>query len=125
MSRRPTTSALSFQQSGKVTGIFVKAGDHVTAGQQLAQVDDTQQQRPSLSAQASLTSAEANLAALLRGETSLERAKTPRGRLGAPVGHDRANRSHPRAAVCGHNVTKYQQQIDQAQTSGRLGAHRR
>ena len=40
-----TDLGVSFQQSGKVTGIFVKAGDQVTQGQQLAQVDDTQQAR--------------------------------------------------------------------------------
>ena len=38
-------SSVSFQQTGKVTAIFVKLGDHVTAGQQLAQIDDTQQAR--------------------------------------------------------------------------------
>ena len=38
-----TDLGVSFQQTGKVTAIYVKVGDHVTAGQQLAQIDDTQQ----------------------------------------------------------------------------------
>jgi len=69
----PTDLSLSFQQSGEVTAIFVSAGQHVVAGQALAQVDDTQQKLALASAQAGLASAQANLAALERGETAIER----------------------------------------------------
>ena len=39
----PTSLSLSFQQSGEVTAIYVKSGQHVVKNQALAQVDDTQQ----------------------------------------------------------------------------------
>src|SRR5690349_21205796 len=39
----PTSLSLSFQQSGQVTAIAVKPGQHVAANQVLAKVDDTQQ----------------------------------------------------------------------------------
>ncbi len=112
-----TDLGLSFQQSGKVTGIFVKAGDQVTQGQQLAQVDDTQQAAALLSAQASVTSAEANLAGVLRGETSYDRAQDAAGLASAAqsVGSAQSGLTHAQQSAAA-NVPKYQQQVDQAQT---------
>jgi multidrug efflux pump subunit AcrA (membrane-fusion protein) len=108
--------SVSFQQTGKVTGIFVKQGDHVSTGQQLAQIDDTQQHAALLSAQASLASAEANLAGVLRGETSVERAQDAAGLASAvqSVASAQSGLSHAQQSASA-NVTKYQQQIDQSQ----------
>jgi multidrug efflux pump subunit AcrA (membrane-fusion protein) len=113
----PTDVGVSFQQTGKVTAIFVKVGDRVAAGQQLAQIDDTQQAAALASAQMSLASAQAQLAGLLRGETAEERAQDAAGLASAAqsvasaqLGVTHAQQS---AAV---NATKNQQQIDQAQT---------
>jgi len=109
--------SVSFQQAGKVTAIFVKQGDHVTAGQQLAQIDDTQQHAALLSAQASLASAQANLAGVLRGETSYERAQDAAGLASAvqSVASAQSGVTHAQQSAAA-NVTKYQQQIDQAQS---------
>ncbi len=108
--------SVSFQQTGKVTAIFVKQGDRVTAGQQLAQIDDTQQHAALLSAQASLASAQANLAGVLRGETSVERAQDAAGLASAAqsVASAQSGLTHAQQSASA-NVTKYQQQIDQAQ----------
>ena len=112
-----TDLGVSFQQSGKVTAIFVKAGDHVTAGQQLAQIDDTQQRAALASAQASLASAQAQLAALLRGETTEELAQDAAGLASAAqsVTSAQSGLTHAQQSATA-NLTKYQQQIDQAQT---------
>ena len=89
----PTDLSLSFQQSGQVTQIAVKPGQHVAANQVLARVDDTQQKIALESAQASLASAQASLAALQRGETAIER------QVRRPSRDLRAGRGHHRAAV--------------------------
>ncbi len=109
--------SVSFQQTGKVTAIFVKPGDRVTAGQELAQIDDTQQQAALLSAQASLASAEANLAGVLRGETAVERAQDQVGLVSAAqsVTSAQSGLTHAQQSAAA-NLTKYQQQIDQAQS---------
>src|ERR1700722_6776406 len=69
----PTDLSLSFQQSGQVTAILVSSGEHVTANQALATVDDTSERMALESAQAGLASAQASLAGLERGETPIER----------------------------------------------------
>jgi multidrug efflux pump subunit AcrA (membrane-fusion protein) len=108
---------VSFQQSGKVTAIYVKVGDHVTAGQQLAQIDDTQQAGALASAEASLASAQAQLAAQLRGETAAERAQDAAGLASAAqsVASAQLGVTHAQQSATA-NATKNQQQIDQAQT---------
>jgi macrolide-specific efflux system membrane fusion protein len=114
----PTSLSLSFQQSGEITAIYVKAGDHVTKGEKLAKVDDSQQSGALASAKASLASAQAALAALQRGETSVERvsdaasiASSTQSVASAQQGltHSQQNQSN--------NKVKYQQAIDQAQSS--------
>ncbi len=112
-----TDLGVSFQQSGKVTAIYVKAGDHVAAGQSLAQIDDTQQLAALTSARATLASAQAQLAALLRGETSYERAQDAAGLASAAqsVASAQSGLTHAQQSA-NANLTKYQQQIAQAQT---------
>ena len=116
----PTNLSLSFQQSGEVTAIFVKPGDHVIAGQALAQVDDTQQKHALASAQASLdVGAGEPRRRCERGETAIERESDD------AVGRVRPrSRSRPREQglthaqqTPGEQRDKYQQAVDQAQAS--------
>ncbi|HEV7525144.1 MAG TPA: biotin/lipoyl-binding protein [Acidimicrobiia bacterium] len=112
----PTNLGVSFQQTAKVTSISVHAGDHVTAGQELARVDDTLQFAALTSAQASLASAQASLAAKLRGETSFERAQDAAGAASAAqsVANAQAAVTHA-LQTASQNADKYQLQIYQAQ----------
>ncbi|HZQ26482.1 MAG TPA: efflux RND transporter periplasmic adaptor subunit, partial [Acidimicrobiales bacterium] len=55
------TLALNFTSSGRVSEIDVKTGDHVTAGQVLAKLDDTTQRAALVSAQANLVAAQGRL----------------------------------------------------------------
>ena len=112
-----TDLGVSFQQAGKVTAIFVKVGDHVTAGQQLAQIDDTQQAAALVSAQASLASAQAQLAGQERGETAEERVQDAAGLASAAqsVASAHLGVTHAQQSAAA-NATKNQEQIDQAQT---------
>ena len=55
-----TTTDLSFEKTGRITGVYTRVGDHVVAGTLLAEVESS-------SAQASLLEATARLAELKRG----------------------------------------------------------
>lgn len=114
----PTDLSVSFQQSGKVTSISVKVGDRVTAGQELARVEDKQQRASLSSAQASLASAQAAYAGKVRGETSYERASDAASVTSASlsVATAQAGLTHAQQNA-NTNKTKYQQQVDQAQAS--------
>ena len=61
--------------AGTVTAIYVKTGQHVSAGQALAKVDDTSARQSLTSAQASLASAVAQRTSTLQGQTSAERTR--------------------------------------------------
>lgn len=114
----PTDLSLSFQQSGEVTAIAVKPGDHVAAGQMLARIDDTQQKIALESAKASLTSAKASLAALQRGETAIERESDDQAAISAEAAVTTAVQSLANAqANTSANVTKYDQAISAAEQS--------
>lgn len=112
-----TDLQVSFQQTGKVTAVYAKVGDHVTAGQQLAQIDDTQQAAALAAAQSSLSSAQAQLAGQERGETSEELAQDAAGLASAAQSVESAQLgvTHAQQSATA-NATKYQQQVDQAQT---------
>ena len=114
----PTDLSLSFQQSGQVTAILVKVGDHVGAGQALARVDDTANRMSLASAQAGLASAQASLAALIRGETPIERQADQMGLVSAQQSITTAQQGLTNAQQnAANNVAKYQSAIDQAQQS--------
>ncbi|MGC0418869.1 efflux RND transporter periplasmic adaptor subunit [Embleya sp. AB8] len=57
----PSDVGVGFTAAGRVTAVGVKVGDHVTAGQVLAQIDPTQAQETLDAAQAAVTVAQANL----------------------------------------------------------------
>ena len=68
----PGDVAVAPTSNGILTAVFVKVGDHVNAGQSLAQLDNTSQQTALQQATASLTSAKASLDKLTRGRTAAE-----------------------------------------------------
>jgi len=61
---------LNFKSGGKLAAVFVKAGDRVTVGQKLAQIDDTDLRRQLRIAKASLDSAKAQLRQLKKATPS-------------------------------------------------------
>ena len=63
---------LNFQNSGRITKIYVQAGDKVRAGQRLVQIDTTQLKIQLTEAKAALTLTEARLSQLLAGATPEE-----------------------------------------------------
>jgi len=63
---------LNFQNSGRITKIYVQAGDKVRAGQRLVQIDTTQLEIQLTEAKAALTLTEARLSQLLAGATPEE-----------------------------------------------------
>jgi multidrug efflux pump subunit AcrA (membrane-fusion protein) len=110
-----TSLSLSFQQQGEVTEIRVSPGQRVTAGQVLAKVDDTQQQKALASAEASLASAEANLAALERGQTGVERESDNASIVSAAASVTSAQQGLTHAQESATiNAAKNQQSVDQA-----------
>ena len=64
---------LSFTGSGTLVALWVKAGQAVKQGQQLAQIDPTTAQQTVRTAAASLASAEANYASVVQGQTAAQR----------------------------------------------------
>jgi multidrug efflux pump subunit AcrA (membrane-fusion protein) len=64
---------LNFQNSGTLTHVDVKAGQHVTRGQALGTIDSTDAAASVRQAQAALTAARANLQTAVTGETAAQR----------------------------------------------------
>ena len=65
-------AALAFSASGVVTEIAATEGEHVTAGQPIVRLDDTDQQLAYQRAQAALARAQANLAASTAGQDAAQ-----------------------------------------------------
>jgi multidrug efflux pump subunit AcrA (membrane-fusion protein) len=76
---------LSFPVAGRVTAVSVAAGDTVTAGQVLAQVDDTQARSAVAAADAQVTAAQASVAQTKAGvdaaQASLNKARATKNGL--------------------------------------------
>ncbi len=69
-----TQLAVSFQASGTLTDVAVKAGQHVRAGQILGRLDAATASTAVQQAEAALKTAQANLEQTLTGETAAQRA---------------------------------------------------
>src|SRR4051794_6509171 len=67
---------LSFGASGKVTKVYVKAGEHVTAGELLARIDPTSAEVDLAEAKATLSSAQDTLDDIQSGTTTTSTAST-------------------------------------------------
>ena len=70
------TMDLSFGASGKVTKVYVKAGQHVTSGQLLARIDPTAAEVDLAGAEATLSSAQDTLDAIESGTATTSTAST-------------------------------------------------
>jgi HlyD family secretion protein len=77
---------LTFQATGQITQIFVKAGDNVPVGQAIAQLDDRSAVIARDTAKSSLASAQAKLDALLAGATPDVIAAAQQGVVSAQSG---------------------------------------
>jgi multidrug efflux pump subunit AcrA (membrane-fusion protein) len=108
--------ALNFPSSGRVSEIDVKTGDHVTAGQVLAKLDDVTQR-------AALVSAQANLAA---AQGRLDQVQHPLSAAQAAANRAAADQSATSVAnaqmalddeqrMVAANATGYQATVDNAQ----------
>jgi HlyD family secretion protein len=110
-----TELALSFQQSGRVTEIAVKAGQRVTKGSLLAAVDDSAQVAAYATAEANLQSAEARLANRKAGLTVDERAQAAVSETQAELSVDSAQATLDNAtASAAQNTVGYDESIRQA-----------
>ena len=69
----PTNLAVGFETSGRVASVNVKAGQHVSKGQVLGRLDQTDATTSVTAAQAALTSAKANLLTAQTGESTAQR----------------------------------------------------
>ena len=89
-----TTVGANFEGSGgTVTAIYVQVGQKVTAGQELARVDDTSARRSLRTAEASLAAAQAQLTSTTQGQTSAEKARDRSAIRSAQVSLDNAETS--------------------------------
>lgn len=80
------TGTADFATSGTVTQIYVKVGDTVGKGQQLAKVDDTQARLQLAAAKSGLSAAKENLATALTSTGSTSAGSTGAGSTGAGQG---------------------------------------
>lgn len=112
----PTALNLDFTTAGKVTAIDVNAGDHVTAGQVLAKVDDT-------ATKASLQTAQANVVSAQQKLYQLENPITAQQAAANSVGLQQANAAVANAesslaaqqTQAALSATSYQNSVNQAQ----------
>src|SRR5581483_1511370 len=118
------TTSLSFQQSGKVTGVFVTLGQKVKQGDVLAQVDPTDLQTTLDNAKLSLATAQTKLQSVLQGSTASALAAADQGVASAQAAYDKALRAQadlqqPPSAVdvqtAQQAVTTAQAQLQKAQ----------
>jgi HlyD family secretion protein len=75
---------------GVVTGVYVRAGDHVRKGQRLVKVDDTAARQGLATARVSLAAAQAQLTSATEGQTSQERARDEAATAAAQTSVDNA-----------------------------------
>ena len=139
----PGDVAVAPTSNGILAAVFVKVGDHVNAGQALAQLDNVSQQTALQQATASLTSAKASLDKLTRGRTAAEQkqadlqlaqskssvdkaqktlddqtSNATANALTYQASVDAAKKSWDDAkAIAALNVTTYQNSVDQSKTS--------
>jgi RND family efflux transporter MFP subunit len=139
----PGDVAVAPTSNGILTAVFVKVGDHVNAGQALAQLDNTSQQTGLQQATASLTSAKASLDKLTRGRTAAEQKQADLQLAQSKSAVDKAQKTlddqtsnatanaltyqssvdaakkswDDAKAIAALNVTTYQNSVDQSKTS--------
>ena len=101
--------------AGTLTKLYVKVGDHVTAGQTLAQIDTTNLQTALASANSSLVSAKAAIAALVPTKSAAEQAQAALQLAQAQAAVDLAKKNlTDQSAVISANAATYQGTVDSA-----------
>jgi membrane fusion protein, macrolide-specific efflux system len=113
-----TDLSVSFQQGGRVTQVLVAGGDRVTAGQELAVLDDASQTAALASAQASLASAKAKAAKTIDGLSAVEREQNQATEAQSKSSVDSAAVALDNARqTAATNKAAYQNAVDQARRS--------
>ena len=69
----PTSISVNFKSGGRLTAVYVQAGQYAKRGQLLARVDDSSSQQTLRSAEANLKSAKAQLAKTVQGQTPAQK----------------------------------------------------
>jgi RND family efflux transporter MFP subunit len=110
-----TDLQLNFQEQGKVIEILVNEGDRVQAGDPLARLDNTAQQKALLAAQASLASVKAKASKTTSGLSSVERAQNDASEAQSSQSLSAARISLTNATeTAASNKTGYQNAVNQA-----------
>ena len=111
----PSDVGLAPLVAGTLTKLNVKVGDHVSAGQVLAQIDTTNLQTALASANASLVNAKAAVAALVPTKTKAEQAQADLqlSQAQAALAQAKKNQSD-NTALTQANTATYQQSVDTA-----------
>jgi HlyD family secretion protein len=104
------SAALSLSTGGTVAQVLVQEGDHVAAGQVIAQLDDAQQKARVASAETKLQQAKASLEKLLAGATAEEIAASE-----AQLRASQAQLRQTQGSVTKEDVRAAQAQMQQAQ----------
>jgi len=111
----PSDVGLAPLVAGTLTKLYVKVGDHVTAGQTLAQIDTTNLQTALASANSSLVSAKAAIAALVPTKSAAEQAQAALQLAQAQAAVDLAKKNlTDQSAVISANAATYQGTVDSA-----------
>ena len=111
----PSDIGLAPLVAGTLTKLYVKVGEHVTAGQTLAQIDTTNLQTALASANSSLVSAKAAIAALVPTKSAAEQAQAALQLAQAQAAVDLAKKNlTDQSAVISANAATYQGTVDSA-----------
>jgi len=111
----PSDIGLAPLVAGTLTKLYVKVGDHVTAGQTLAQIDTTNLQTALASANSSLVSAKAAIAALVPTKSAAEQEQAALQLAQAQAAVDLAKKNlTDQSAVISANAATYQGTVDSA-----------
>jgi multidrug efflux pump subunit AcrA (membrane-fusion protein) len=88
-----STTDLSFDQSGRVSAVYVTLGQEVKAGDVLAEIESTDLQDAVTTAEVNLSSAQTKLSQLLQGSTASELASADQSLIQAQANYDQAVRA--------------------------------
>jgi HlyD family secretion protein len=88
-----STTDLSFDQSGRVSAVYVTLGQEVKAGDVLAEIESTDLQDAVTTAEVNLSSAQTKLSQLLEGATESELASADQSLIQAQANYDQAVRA--------------------------------
>ena len=111
----PSDVGLAPLVAGTLASLNVKVGDHVSAGQTLAQIDTTNLTTAMASANATLISAKATVSALVPTKTPAEQAQAALTLLQSQAAVDLAKKNlADQSAVINANAATYQSTVDSA-----------